>query len=157
MQTQMKMAVTVAEMARMLGLSRSRLYQLIGTAMPEPSRDDNGRPFYNEEQQALCLEVRRRNCGVDGKPILFYAPRAVAPIAPASRKRSTSSKTDEKCSNEILDGVRALGLATATKDQVGAAISQSFPNGTDGVDPGEIIRRVFLSIKRNNAPDKLER
>ena len=157
MQSQMKMAVTVAEMSRMLGLSRSRFYQLIGTAMPQPSRDENGRPFYNEEQQALCLEVRHRNCGVDGKPILFYAPRAVAPIAPAGRKRSTSSKTKDQCSNEILDGVRALGLGTATRDQVSAAISQSFPNGTDGVDPGEVIRRVFLSTKRNNPSHKLER
>ena len=61
MADELKVAVTVAEMARMLRLSRSRLYQLIGTAFPEPSRDDRGRPYYDAEQQAICLEVRRRN------------------------------------------------------------------------------------------------
>ena len=33
---QTKAAVSVAEMARMVGLSRSRFYQLIGTAFPQP-------------------------------------------------------------------------------------------------------------------------
>ena len=32
------------------------------------------RPFYHEELQAVCLDVRRRNCGIDGKPVLFYCP-----------------------------------------------------------------------------------
>ncbi len=36
MTDQFKHAVTIAEMARMVGLSRSRFYQLIGKAMPEP-------------------------------------------------------------------------------------------------------------------------
>ena len=54
MTDELRAAVTVAEMARMLRLSRSRLYQLIGTAFPEPSRDDRGRPYYDAEQQAEC-------------------------------------------------------------------------------------------------------
>ena len=71
-----KAAVTVAEMARMLNLSRQRLHQLIGTAFPYPVYDiKTRRPFFTEELQRVCLEVRRRNCGVDGKAILFYARR----------------------------------------------------------------------------------
>ncbi len=31
----------------------------------------------------MCLEVRRRNCGIDGEPILFYAKRL--PVAPLKR------------------------------------------------------------------------
>ena len=34
-----KSAVSVAEMARMVGLSRSRFYQLVGTAFPHPLYD----------------------------------------------------------------------------------------------------------------------
>ena len=51
-----KFVVTVAEMARMVGLSRSRFYQLIGTAFPQPERQEGtGRPIYTEEQQAGLL------------------------------------------------------------------------------------------------------
>src|ERR1035438_2587529 len=84
-----KTVVTVSEMARMVGLSRSRFYQLIGTAFPSPLMDKKKRPFYSEELQAVCLEVRRRNCGIDGKPILFYARRiGTAPVKPKKAPRS---------------------------------------------------------------------
>ena len=77
---QFKAAVTVAEMARMCSLSRARFYQLIGTAFPYPIYSvATKRPFFNEEAQKLCLEVRRRNCGVDGRPILFYARQHLTP------------------------------------------------------------------------------
>ena len=36
MTVEVKSAVTVSEMARMVGLSRARFYQLIGTAFPYP-------------------------------------------------------------------------------------------------------------------------
>lgn len=150
-----KHAVTIAEMARMIGLSRSRFYQLIGTAMPEPSRDERGRPFYNEDQQRTILDVRHRNCGVDGQPILFYAPRHSAP-APMPKRRSLRKKVHSQYA-DIVDGVRGLGLTTATADQVEAVIANLFPNGTAGVVPGEVIRQVFLSIKRNNSSDNVGR
>jgi len=144
MTDELKAAVTVAEMARMLRLSRSRLYQLIGTAFPEPSRDDRGRPYYDAEQQAMCLEVRRRNCGVDGKPILFYAPRGSVPTSAPRRKPKPKAAPAHA---EVLDGVRALGLTMATVAQVDAAVAQLFPHGVDAVDTGEVIRQVFLSLK----------
>src|SRR4051794_25107506 len=89
-----KVAVTVAEMARMVGLSRSRFYQLIGTAFPQPERQPGtGRPIYTEAQQEVCLEVRRRNCGIDGKPILFYARRlGTAPSRPKPPKPKLEAK-----------------------------------------------------------------
>lgn len=153
MNEQLKAAVTVAEMARMAGLSRSRMYQLIGKAFPEPSRDESGRPYFDEEQQRTVLEVRRRNCGIDGKPILFYAPRNSI-TAPTLKRRSKPKPASSGHHAEILDGVRALGLTTTTAAQVDHAVNESFPNGTEGVDPGEIIRAVFLCIKRQNTADK---
>src|SRR5439155_4380549 len=71
---QTKNAVTVAGMARILGLSRSRFYQLMGTAFPLPVYDPaTHRPFYSQDLQEVCQQVRRKNCGIDGKPILFYS------------------------------------------------------------------------------------
>ena len=143
MNDQFKHAVTVAEMARMVGLSRSRFYQLIGHAMPAPNRDERGRPFYTEEQQRTILEVRRRNCGIDGKPVLFYAPRSTAPV-PAPKRSPKPKPVDHHAA--IIDGVQSLGL-TATKAQVEAAIKQLFPSGLTGVDPGEASRQVFLYVE----------
>lgn len=154
MNDELKVAVTIAEMARMLRLSRSRLYQLIGTAFPEPSRDDRGRPYYDAEQQAMCLEVRRRNCGVDGRPILFYAPRGSVPTSAPRRKPKPKAAPAHA---EVLEGVRALGLTTATAAQVDAAIKHSFPSGIDGVDPGEVLRAVFLSLKCQDSQDNVTR
>lgn len=149
-----KAAVTVAEMARMCSLSRSRFYQLMGSAFPEPSRDDRGRPFYDAEQQQVCLEVRRRNCGIDGRPVLFYAPRHTAPATrPKPKPKPKTTSTNRH--TEILDGVRCLGLATVTAADVEAAITRLFPSGTDGVDSGEVIRSVFLFIKRQDRPDNV--
>jgi len=147
MSVELKAAVTVAEMARMAGLSRSRMYQLIGKAFPMPSRDENDRPYFDEVQQQAVLDVRRRNCGIDGKPILFYAARNS--ISVSAPKRRTKPKPVEQHA-EILEAVKALGLTSVNASQISRAIAESFPNGTDGVDQGEIIRAVFLSLNRQN-------
>jgi len=140
---------TVSQMARKLQLSRSRFYQLIGTAFPEPSRDDRGRPYYNSEQQDICFDVRKRNCGIDGRPILFYAPRGSAPSP--TRKRKPKKPTGQY--QEVLEGVQGLGLANATSDQIESVIQQEFPTGIVNASLGEVIRKVFLSINRQNSFD----
>jgi hypothetical protein len=68
-----KAIVSVSELARMCGLSRARFYQLQRAGVfPPPVYDvSTHRPVYVEELQKVCLEVRRKNCGVNGKPILF--------------------------------------------------------------------------------------
>ena len=113
MNNETKAAVTVAEMARMCSLGRSRFYQLIGTAFPEPSRDDRGRPYYTAEQQHACLEVRRRNCGIDGRPILFYAARHTVP-APVIRKKPKPKPSPSSQYTVVVEGVRSLGLTMVT-------------------------------------------
>ena len=60
MNEQTKSVVSVAEMARMVGLSRQRFYQLLGGTFPYPLYDiATRRPFYTEEMQQVCLEVRK--------------------------------------------------------------------------------------------------
>lgn len=156
MQTQTKAIVTVAEMARMVGLSRARFYQLIGSAFPAPERDaETGRPYYVEDAQRICLEVRRRNCGVDGKPILFYARRGGAPTTPTKRRES---KPQDKAKNKyttIVDAVKGLGLVGVSDQQVSAAVAKLFPAGIAQVDEAEVIRSVFVHIQRQNSTDIL--
>ncbi len=146
MSVEIKTAVSVAEMARMVGLSRARFYQLVGSAFPSPVYDvSTRRPFYDELLQELCLEVRRRNCGIDGKPILFYAKRPVSTTAP--KKRPANVRRPNK---ELLDGLRSLGL-NVSAIQVEAALKTFFPKGVDGVDPADLIRHVFIHLKSTAA------
>jgi hypothetical protein len=145
MSEEFRAAVTVAEMARMVGLSRSRFYQLIGRAFPEPSRNEEGRPYYDADQQAACLGVKRQNRGIDGKPVIFYTVRK-ATSASTPKRRSKAKQPASGQHTEVLDAVRSLGLATATAAQVDASIKQLFPTGLDGVDSGEVIKQVFLAI-----------
>ena len=149
---QMKSVVSVAEMARQLSLSRSRLYQLIQEGIfPSPLYDvQTRRPFFNEEMQAVCMEVRRRNCGINGKPILFYCPRHPLGTQPKTIKKS---KTEPKPKNQyadLIDGLRSLGLDVSAAT-VGPIVDELFPSGIQNLDSGEVIRSVFLRIKRQNS------
>lgn len=150
-----KAAVTVAEMARMVGLSRSRFYQLIGTAFPEPERHpETGRPLYTEELQRVCLEVRKRNCGIDGKPILFYARRlGSAPSQPKPPKPKLEAKRGDAMA--LVDGLNALGLTAATAAQVQRVTEELYPQGMIGIDQREVLRAVFLHLKRKNTGDNV--
>jgi hypothetical protein len=133
--------VSVSEMARMVGLSRQRFHQLMqGGVFPPPQRND-GRPFYDETTQQQCLEVRRRNCGVNGQVVLFYARRQAAPIKPKKLSCNPSPHCD------LLDGLQALGLASVTATDVTAAVKGLYPQGTAGIDEGEVLRAVFLALK----------
>ena len=146
-----KAVVTVSEMARMCSLSRARFYQLMQAGVfPHPVYCvSNRRPLYVEELQEVCLEVRRRNCGVNGRPVLFYARGQRTPAMPRAT-RPAKPKPSQTCSHaELIDGLSSLGVF-AKADQVEAAIKAVYPNGTSAVNQGEVLRAVFLHIKRHN-------
>ena len=141
-----KAVVSVAEMARMVGLSRARFYQLQKAGIfPQSERDpETRRPFYTEELQNTCLEVRHRNCGVNGKPILFYVKRT--PVAPRPRKVTAPKKQDRH--TDLIDPLRALGLTSVTDATVESAIKDLFPQGTSEVEKSEVVKAVFLHLRR---------
>jgi len=89
-----KEIVSVAEMSRMCGLSRSRFYQLMDDGiLPKPSRNqDTKRPFFDREQQQRCLEVKRKNLGINGKAIMFYS----VPVRNISSQKIQRSKKTGK-------------------------------------------------------------
>ena len=150
----LKMAVTVAEMARMVGLSRARFYQLMkaGVFPPPHLNPSTKRPYYDQDAQKVCLEVRRRNHGVNGQVVLFYARRQV--IAPPKKKAKAEPKKHLQA--ELVEALKALGL-TATNAELGEAVTELFGGRTDGKDEGEVIRAVFLHLKRRNQADNVGR
>lgn len=149
-----KSAVSVTEMARMVGLSRARFYQLVKKGTFPPADEDSAtkRPCYLEEKQRQILEARRRNCGVDGKPILFYSRRRDLGQKKAMPQPPKQSKNNQYA--DIIDGLAALNV-DATASQVEPIIKELFPQGIAGVDQGELIKAVFLWIRRQNSSDSV--
>ena len=153
-----KAAVTVAEMARMVGLSRARFYQLIGTAFPHPVHCvKTRRLIYVQELQEVCLEVRRRTFGVDGKAVLFYSRRIGSPALPIAKVKSAAPKSKAPRVHEWLDSIRSLGLANATSAEISAAVKALFPKGSDSIARGEVIKAVFLHLQCQDSADKVGR
>jgi len=141
--------LSVSEMARAVSLSRARLYQLvIGGGFPPPIYDvATRRPFYNEELQQVCLEVRRRNFGINGKAILFYSPRQQIKPTAARRSVKRAATPVNNQHDDLLDGLRGLGLVTITAAQVAAVIKEIYPAGVKDVNQGEVLRALFLHVR----------
>lgn len=115
-------------MARMVGLSRARFYQLVGEGIfPSPLYSVHSRrPFFSEEMQQVCMDVRKRNCGVNGKPILFHTQRH--PLGQQQRSMK-KPKTEPNLKNQyadLLDGLRSLGLEV-TAAVVEPDVDELFP------------------------------
>lgn len=155
---QAKVFVSVVEMARLCGLSRARFYQLVqaGT-FPPPAYDvRTRRPVYPEELQQDCLGVRRRNCGVNGRPVPFYAkgPRT---DTRSSRPRTPKAKPPTRKHADLIDGLAALGLRDTSGGQVDAALTAAYPLGVGETDRGEVLRVIFLHLERQNPADNAGR
>jgi hypothetical protein len=150
-----KAVVSVAEMARLVSLSRQRFYQLMGTTFPYPLyHTATRRPFYPADLQQVCLDVRRTNCGIDGRPVLFYATGHRPRVQRQVGKQKQPAKKKQHAG--LMDGLTALGLVVPEK-QVAEAVKHVFPDGVEGKDQAEVLKAVFLFLKRQNSGDKVGR
>jgi hypothetical protein len=157
-----KEAMSVSEMARAVRLSRTRFYQLVRAGVfPPPSRDEQtGRPFYTREQQDACLAVRQRNCGINGRTVLFYSARSLTPCGrparPAQRRKAAPERsTISPELSDLVHGLRQLGVEKARPEQVREALAMEFPSGRDGCDPGEVLRAVFRRLTCQDSHDNV--
>jgi len=123
--------LSCAEVARRLGLSR---------------------PFYTAEQLELCLDLRRRNVGLNGKVVLFYSARSSVSV-PKPAKRKPKSKAKSGRHQSIIEALKTFGLTGVSDDQVDEAMRKVFPNGTEGVEQGEVVRQIFLHLQRKNSSE----
>ena len=140
---------TINQVCEELGLSRSRLYQLIGTAFPQPVYlVGNRRPAFTEEQLQLMLEVRRSGIGIDGRAILFYAKRK-----PSTTKRTPQSRKQQKRKSpsrhsHLVEALEQLGLKNVSESDIERAIDHC-RQGDDRLEEAELISRVFRFLKRS--------
>jgi hypothetical protein len=139
-------------MAALVGLSRQRFMQLVKTGVfPSPLRDEaTGRPYYPDEMQGVCVEVRRRNFGVNGRVVMFYVRRSASPGAKDRPRRAKPKQPVGSAAArhaDILAGLHGLGLSSATPERVEQAVTELFPRGASAADTGHVIRAVFLHLK----------
>jgi hypothetical protein len=150
--------LSCTDVARRLGLSRQRFWQLRRDGVfPQPLIDEeSGRQFYSAEQVELCLDLRKRNVGMNGKIILFYCPRTPSVISKPTKKK-TKAKPMAARSQAIIDSLKALGLVGVTEAQVESAMKELFPIGKTLPDHGELVRNIFLHIQRKDSSDNVGR
>lgn len=154
MTTESRSIVNVSQMARMVGLSRQRFWQLAceGVFLLPVYDIKTKRPLYISEMQEMNLRVRQTNFGLNNRPIMFYA-RRTTPVssgnAEPSRRRSVSPKLTQR-HESIIEGLKQLGMSTVTSAQVDAAIKALYPNGQSG-DDGDVLRTIFVHLMRRDS------
>lgn len=141
--------MNLAMMARQLGMSRTRLYQLIGTTFPTPHREERGLPYFDRAQQKQIEEVYHTNVGLDGKTV-FFRPKATRTAPPARPKKPTA--TPKQDHTQLLASIRALGLTSVKKSDLEKCLATLFPAG-QLPDDVALAKKVFVYLHRQNSID----
>jgi len=151
--------INMSNMAKLLNLSRSRLYQLIdqGILLKPVYLSANKRPVYTKEMAMRNIEVKNSNVGINGKVIMFYTARTLT--TPAKSKKAVKKSTDQKTVSsgkhaDLIDALESLGLEDITSSQIDSAIHKCFPDGTKNVTDDDILTEIFRHLKCRNSEHK---
>jgi hypothetical protein len=132
-----------AGMARSLGMSRTRLYQLMDDGIfPKPSRDEEDRPFFTREQQEQIHKAYQSNRGINGRSC-FFRPKATQLGRPARRPTKSAPKQDHSA---LLEAVRVLGLRQVKKADLERCLGSLYPDGKLPDDKPQLAKQVFLHL-----------
>ncbi len=150
--------VNVSTMAKMLGLSRSRLYQLIeqGILLKPICSEQSKRPVYSREIILRNLEVKKNNVGINGQIVMFYSQRSQRKLKSAAilPKKSTKQRPIQNEYKAIIEDLELLELSNIKASDVASAIGICFPDGTADVSEDETLTAVFRHLKRQNTEYK---
>lgn len=138
-----KAVVSVAQMCRLLNMSRSQFYWHVkrGTFHAPQYLASNKRPYFTASMVEDNLRVRETGIGVNNEYVIFYE-RQAAETKPSERKSKANHAP-------LIDGLKALGLSGVTSEQVDSALAVVFPKGATGQDDAAILRAVFRQLKRS--------
>lgn len=144
-QESVEAVVTVRRMAEMCQLSRSRFYDLVEAGVfPKPIlHPSTKRPMYDRQMQEKCLEIRRTGIGANSVPVLWNRKPRRSSSVKLQRTPVVSKQEDHA---ELVDSLKSLGLHP-TNEIVTAALTTLFPQGHGDIDPGDLVRKVFLHLQ----------
>ena len=156
-ENRLKAAISVSEMARSCGLSRTHFNLLIRTGvMPQPLYSlRNRRPFYDQAHQEMCLQVRATNTAIDGQYVVFYDRRNVNQPGPAPTRLNRAGRSEAHATAgagahaELIEGLLALGIQTTTA-QIETALRACYPFGHEEIDEGTLLRELWRHLRRPN-------
>ena len=138
----LKAVCSVTELAKKLGLSRARFYQLqeIGV-FPKPVYCvRTKRPFYPLDLQQKCIDIRKTGIGCNGQIIIFYTSR--------QNKAGKSQNQSDRKYEELADTLRQMGL-NVTCSKVKNAVKTLYPEKlAQHPVEGEVIRDLFRYFKQ---------
>ena len=129
---------SVSELAKKLGLSRARFYQLQKVGIfPEPVYClYTRRPFYPFDLQERCLEIRKIGIGHNGRPIIFYC----------TKKTKVSEKDKDSFDpryTELSETLEQMGLKVSQSKVRKAAVAL-YPDNWQKLEiDGRVIAAVF--------------
>jgi hypothetical protein len=139
-----KAVVSVSELSSILGISRSRFYQLLAqNVFPQPLYDiRTRRPFYSQDLRDKCMEIKETGIAFNGQYILFYTPRKNPGSAPKNAAQKKGSKYQD-----IKEALVQMGL-DVSEEQVSNAVADVFPEGIENRDQGMVLRELFRYFKK---------
>jgi len=154
--------VGMGQMAQLLQLSRSRLYQLIdaGVFLPPAYLLSNKRPIYTQNMALTNLEVKLNNVGINGQIIIFYAStNNHNPSLPKSKgvKVKINNHKGSGQYEKLIEDLGSLGVGDISVKDVRYAISELYPDGIDNVDEDELFTEIFRHLKCRDTIDNVDR
>ena len=143
-----KPIVSVTDMAKSVGLSRSRFYQLIQLGIfPQPLYSiRNRRPFFDKDLQEECLLIKESGIGHNNEYILFYNSRENNPGKRNSQSRKTKNNPQY---TEIIDTLQTMGLQVSSS-QVEQVIKELYPDGIETIEMGVVVKDIFRRLKQGD-------
>ena len=149
--------INISTMAKLMNLSRSRLYQLVeqGVLLKAVYLLNNKRPVYTKEMAVRNLEVKNSNVGINGEIVMFYSARNTTVPAPKkTTKKPAEQTTDPPKHTDLIDALESLGLENITSSKIDTAIQYCFPDGTENVTEDYILTEVFRYLNCRNSEHK---
>lgn len=150
--------LNVSTMAKLLNLSRSRLYQLTdqGVLLKPVYLLNNKRPVYTREMAMRNIEVKNSNVGINSEIIMFYSARIPTATKP---KKTVKKSPDQKILSpdkhaDMIDALESLGLEKITSSQIDSAIHKCFKNRTENISEDDILTEVFRHLNCQNTEHK---
>ena len=132
--------ITVTELCELIGLSKNRFYALQKAGIfPAAIRSPlNNRPVFDSTLIEQCLGIVRNRIGANGAP---YVPNRKKAIPTRESRRKSAG-----LHQGLIEALASLGLS-ATPAQVDEAMGQ-LPEGGAGMEEPELIRQVFLQLRK---------
>ena len=140
--TNYKSICSVTDLAKKLGLSRARFYQLqkIGVFPTPVYCLYTKRPFYPMDLQEKCLEIRKTGIDYNGRPIIFYSKNDVDTKKPKSYP--------EQKYIDLSDALGQMGLKISPTEAE-KAFMDLYPNNFKTLEiKGELIAEMFRYFQR---------